>query len=256
MKSLLDQLDDLKRQMELYRAIPGHIRRQILGSSLAGESVSDSVKHFLDGISSQITDPANLSRLYDNISNLAPITAVTGLIAEVNEYHFDSVHIQHDGSVIVDGESATSAELQEAITELLDQPGNFLAYLGDHFADFSKPVRFIVSWFLKNMLGVLSIILALYLDNGTGTQMREAQEHLQQQITKDGDLTRQELRAALKEMSRIPQDLSQLRVVPNPIKIKDQPFAHANTVDHIPVGTVVLFVEKTSLMDFNPIQFS
>jgi hypothetical protein len=239
MKSLFDQIEDIRRMIEMQAAIPEEIRRNFLGFSPATFAITEEARRNIEQVSSALAVQADFSRLFDFWLRSSPQT-FTDLTAAIDEDEFDNLHIESDGSVVVDGEAVTSAEMHDAIAELLEQPENFLQNLSDRLASLRKPLRLIVSWFLNNALAVFSILLALYSDHRTGNQISE----LRHQFLQDGARTRQEIRDAVKEIIKGGQDISKLRIVTNPVNVKAQRAAKARTTDRLPLGTLVRFVEK------------
>jgi hypothetical protein len=237
--SIIEGVRRAREAVSSLAAIPEEIRRNFLGFSPPTFAITEEARRNIEQVSSALAVQADFSRLFDFWLRSSAQT-FTDLIAAIDEDEFDNLHIESDGSVVVDGEAVTSAEMHDAIAELLEQPENFLQDLSDRLASLRKPLRLIVSWFLKNALAVFSIILALYSDHRTGNQISE----LQQQFLQDGARTRQEIRDAVKEISKGSQDVSKLRIVTNPVNVKAQRAAKARTTDRLPLGTLVRFVQK------------
>jgi hypothetical protein len=233
--TMMEEAKRAREAVSSLAAIPEEIRRNFLGFSPATFAITEEARRNIEQVSSALAVQADFSRLFDFWLRSSGQT-FTDLIAAIDEDEFDNLHIESDGSLVVDGEAVTSAEMHDAIAELLDQPENFLRNLSDRLASLSKPLRLIVSWFLKNALAVFSIILALHLDNRTGNQISE----LQRQLLQDGTRTRQEIRDAVKEMAKGGQDLTELRIVTNPVNVKAQRAAKARTTDRLLLGTLVL----------------
>lgn len=237
--SIMEGVRRAREAVSSLSAIPEEMRRHFLGFSLPTFAITEEARRNIEQVSSTLAVQADFSRLYDSWL-LNPVNTLTDLVAAIDENEFDNVHIQSDGSVIIDGEVVTAPEMQDAIAELLDQPESFLRDMSAHLAGLRKPLRVIVSWFLKNVLAVFSIVLTLYLDNRAGNQVSE----LQRLLLQDGGRTRQEFQDAVKEMAKRRRDLSELRIVTNPVNVKAQRSTKARTTNRLPLGTLVRFLEK------------
>jgi len=224
--------------MQALTEIPEEFRRD-LENMRALTEMPEGLRRTVQTVAERMAAQTDLRGLWDAIGRESPFAALSRSIAAIEEDEITDLHIQNDGTVVLDGETITSAEIRHAIADFINQRQQDLS---DWLATLRRPLRKAVSFLLTSILSaVIQILITPYLDQSIPFEIQQLREELHQ----DRVRTRREVTDAIKQLDQNRQDLSEWRVtIASDLNVKARPASKARIIDRLPVGSVVHFVEK------------
>jgi len=226
MRALTEIPEELRRGLEDMRA-------------LTINKMPEELRRTLETVAGNLAAQTDLRGLWSAIGRENPFAALSQSIAAIEEDEIRELHVESDGTVVLDGETVTSAEIQHAITEFITQRQHDL---GAWLASLRRPLQKTVSFLLKSILGaIIQILLTPYLDQSIPLQIQQ----LRDELLRDGARTRREVNDALKQLKQNDQDLSEWRVtIASVLNVKAWRANKAQIIDRLPIGSIVHFIGK------------
>jgi hypothetical protein len=224
MRAAVEIPDDLKRALENMSAVT---------------PVTEHLHRMAETVAANIARQTDL-RDFWNAVGASPLTTLSQSIAALKDEEVREIHVQNDGSIVLDGEKVTSTEIHSALTQFItDRQQDLSAWLSTLRRPLRKAIRFLLQTFLAT---VLQVVLTPYLDHGTPRQLNQ----LREEFLRDGAQSRSELREALKDFNRQHQeDFSEWRItIASVLNVKSSRAPKARIIDRIPIGSIVHFITK------------
>jgi len=228
-------------EIRSFARIPEELRRG-LEDVRALTEMPEGLRRTLHTVADNLAAQTDLRGLWDAIGRESPFAALFHSIAAIEEDEITELHIQSDGTVVLDSETVTSEEIQHAITDFISHGQQDLrGWLGS----LRRPLRKTLSFLLTSILSaVIQILITPYLDQSIPLQIQQLREELHQ----DGARTRREVTDAIKHINQNRQDLSEWRVtIASVLNVKGRPASKARIIDRLHIGTVVHFIEKQGI---------
>ena len=226
------------QEMRVLTEMPEELRRG-LEDMRALTQMPEELQRTLETVARNLAAQTDLRGFWNAIDRENPFAAISYSIATIEEDEIRELHIQNDGTVVLDGETVTSGEIEHAITEFVTQRQQDLrAWL----ASLRRPLRKVVSFLLTSILSaVIQILITPYLDESIPLQIQQ----LREELLLDGARTRREVKEAIKQLHQKHQDLSEWRVtIASVLNVRAGRANKAKIIDRLPIGSIVHFIGK------------
>jgi len=226
------------REMRALTEMPEELRRG-LQDMQALTQIPQELQRSFETVARNLTSQTDLRAFLNAFSRENPFAVISHSIATIQEDEIHELHVQTDGTVVLDGETVTSGEIEHAITEFITQPQqDFRAWL----ANLRRPLRKAVSFLLTSILSaVIQILLAPYLDQSIPLQIQQ----LREELLLEGARTRRDVKEAIKQLHQDGHDFSVWRVtIASILNVRASRTNKALIIDRLPIGSVVRFIRK------------
>lgn len=226
------------REMRDLTEMPEELRRGLQNMRALTQIPQDLQRSF-ETVARNLAGQTDLRAFLNAISRENPFAAISHSIATIEEDEIHELHIQTDGTVVLDGETVTSGEIEHAITDFVAQRHRDLR---TWLATLRRPLRKVVSFLLTSILGaVIQILITPYLDQSVPLQIQQ----LHEELLLEGARTRREVKEAIKQLYRYGQDLSGWRVtIASILNVRAGRANKARIIGRLPIGSVVRFIRK------------
>jgi hypothetical protein len=164
--------EELRRSMEaMQQSLTGNtileqLRRNLEGIRLTAASpISEELRRSMQVLARNLAVQTDFSVIREAIGNIKSFDKLAGYLVRFEADPFQSLHIQNNGSVVVDGETVTSVEMQQAIAELVGSPHSLLSDIDVRLSRLRAPLQKIIYWFLQAVLAaMIQIVLTPFFD--------------------------------------------------------------------------------------------
>jgi hypothetical protein len=137
MRAAVEIPDDLKRALENMSAVT---------------PVTEHLHRMAETVAANIARQTDLHDFWNAVGT-SPLTTLSQSIAALKDEEVREIHVQNDGSIVLDGEKVTSTEIHSALTQFItDRQQDLSAWLSTLRRPLRKAIRFLLETFLAIVL--------------------------------------------------------------------------------------------------------